>query len=214
MYFWHAHKTLNFPAFLMNWSFSSNLETICKNYLPFAVFLHCHIRSYLTSLVLPDIFSTSWSYRFFHFLPPIPTPHCSPSRCIIDSENLFICSLVYSVFFFFLCILLTTFAPSLSFCKSLFSTARKKKKKKIPSLTLIPIFQDLSYFTPNFSSHALTLITINSVLLTAPSKQDPCFHSILFSWLWCSSIWHCITCLLSSVICLFLFLHICLTCSC
>lgn len=184
-------NTQNLKYFTFFWGivlFSSNMETLCQSYVPFAMFLHCHLKLYLTlydALVLPGIFCTVRSHSLFHSLFPcllltaIWPRHYRPWNPIYFSPFLL---------FFFLCILLQLLPQVSHSVNPSFSLLEKNSS--------LPLFFQY-YQTLHLSSPCPVYHDTNSfsVPLTAPSKQDLCFHSILFSCLPCSSICHLISCL-------------------
>lgn len=97
-----THKTLNISPIFVNWFFPSNLETICKSYVPSFMLHHCCIRLYISMLLcLTTYFWYCIIHSFFHSLFPYTHSHCSLTRCITDLETQFICSLAQSIFFSF-----------------------------------------------------------------------------------------------------------------
>lgn len=109
-----------------------------------------------------------------------PVSYCNLTRCITGPETPFICSLVLSgfLFFFFLSLhFVITFAWSLSFCKSFFSTL----DKILVSDSCSSISRPVSHFTSNFSPPCpIYYYTKSCSALTAPSKRIPAFIQFCF----------------------------------
>lgn len=168
MHFWDKHtKPHIFHLYFLNfWFFSSNVETICKSYVPFAMGLHCHIRLWhlCDSPVLPGIFCIVWFHTFF----PFSSLYQLLTAIWLDALQALNPLFTLDFFFAFFVHFVTTFAPSLSFCKSFFSTLNKILLSDSHSI----ISRFVPHFTSNFSPPCpIYYYTKSFPALTAPSKR-------------------------------------------